>query len=144
MKTLIRPQGIVIHHSATKDTESLSYDAIRDYHMGVNGWDEVGYHYLIEDVNGAVKVFTGRGIQYVGAHTVGRNNMVGICVVGNYDARKPSAEHIDALVRAIKSVMVLFPYLTVDDIHYHRDTADKTCPGSMFTPVEEIKALVAN
>lgn len=142
VKSLARPSGIVIHHSATRDTESLSYNAIRKYHMDGRNWDEIGYHYLLELVNNDIMTFTGRGLQYHGAHTIDRNDMIGICVVGNYDEIEPSNGHVEALVRLLVSIMALYPYLTVADIHYHSETAMKTCPGTKFPQLSMLKAWV--
>lgn len=142
MNRLHMPKGIVIHHSATRDTESISYNAIRKYHVEKMDWDEIGYHYLIEMTKNGVNIFTGRGLQYEGAHTLGRNDMVGICVVGDYDVNAPTNEHIETLVRTLVAQLAMFPKLGIEDIHFHNETAPKTCPGLNFPTLAMIKAWV--
>ena len=40
---------IVLHHSATR-VEDLTWAQIREYHMKVKGWDDIGYHWgIIKD-----------------------------------------------------------------------------------------------
>ena len=34
MRKLLKPQGIVIHYSATRNTDSFSYDAICEFYKG--------------------------------------------------------------------------------------------------------------
>ena len=45
----------------------------------------IGYHYVV-DIDG--KVWTGRGLDEIGAHTIGHNNFsVGICLVGGAEVQ---------------------------------------------------------
>lgn len=142
MKFLYQPTGIVIHHSATRDTATISLDAIRNYHVKEMNWDDIGYHFVLELVDQSFVIGTGRGLQYVGAHTVGRNDMIGICVVGNFDETTLPLKELDRLLNLVAGIMMMYPYLTFDDIHYHRETANKTCPGNNFPALEQIKAGV--
>lgn len=74
---------LIIHHSLTKDGQVADWGAIRKYHMEVNGWDDIGYHWGIERVGNGVVLQTGRPETMVGAHTKGMNDQsIGICVVG--------------------------------------------------------------
>lgn len=132
--------GVYIHHSATRDTESISYDAIKRYHTENNKWDDIGYDYLIEDVDGEAMVFSGRGLQYYGAHTVGHNDCIGVCVVGNYDNHPPSGDKTQILIRLLASLLMLYPHLKADDIHFHREVANKTCPGLEFPSLDFLRA----
>lgn len=144
MNILPEPVGIVIHHSATRDTDTISFDAIRRFHMGELGWDEIGYDYLIEIVDGGPRLLTGRGLQYEGAHCLGCNDMIGICVVGNYDKKplKIVDGKLEVLVNLITGLLFTYPKLGIDDIHYHREYADKSCPGEYFISKDTLKNLV--
>lgn len=144
MKDLVEPVGIIIHHSATRDTASISHTAIREYHMGKLGWDEIGYHYTIETVDLSPRLFTGRGLQYEGAHCRGFNDTIGVCLVGNYDAKplKIVDGKLEVLVNLLSGLLFTFPKIGIDDIHYHREYSEKSCPGEYFISKDTLKELV--
>ena len=56
---------IVIHCAATKPSMDIGYDEIRKWHVEDNGWDDVGYHYIIKR-DGTLQ--TGRDESMVGSH----------------------------------------------------------------------------
>lgn len=136
------PQGIIIHHSLTHDGKSVDYDAIRRYHMEEKGWNDIGYHFLIEQTGDVISTITGRDVRTIGAHCIGKNDHIGICVVGNYDVgcEVLSAEKMDALVALTVNLMSQFN-LPLESIHRHSEYAPKTCPGSGF-PWEDYLARV--
>lgn len=88
----------IVHHSAGQTTSSDFAAVVRSYydlHTGTNGWDDIGYNWLI-DGNGIVYEGRGQGLQ--GAHFSCMNeNTIGICVIGNYENATPSEEAITAL-----------------------------------------------
>lgn len=72
---------IVIHCSATPATMDIGVDKIREWHVDDNGWDDVGYHYIIRRMNGELE--TGRDESMVGSHARAVNGTsLGICLVG--------------------------------------------------------------
>lgn len=84
----MRKSKLIIHCSASGN-EKHGIDEIRRWHtdpektvngkkVGGNGWNDIGYHYVIER-SGELK--KGR-LTYPGAHTLGQNNETGICVCG--------------------------------------------------------------
>lgn len=99
--------------------------------MRVKGWDDIGYHFLI-DADGATHV--GRDIERAGAHCVGRNsNSIGIAYVGglHYDAGTPmdtrTTPQRNALIRLVLTMMKRYD-LQITDIHCHNEFSTKACP----------------
>lgn len=132
MSILKKPMGIVIHHSLTPDGKVVDWDAIKRYHVEEHGWADIGYHFGIELTPTGLQIVTGRPINMVGAHTVGKNDCIGICVVGNYDPAAPDAAHMNALVQLTLALLGQYPHLTPQDIYPHSQFAPKTCPGKSF------------
>ena len=98
----------VVHHTAGASPASPAQSAaivrgIQTYHVLGNGWDDIGYNFLVDRFG---QVFEGRygGIErnVVGAHAQGFNSgSVGIAVIGNYGRGAPSTAARDALTRLI-------------------------------------------
>ena len=146
-----RPEYIVIHHSLTKDGSVKDWEAIRKYHVGTNGWTDIGYHYGIERVNGVLTTQMGRPVFMAGAHTkeAGMNQRsIGICVVGNFDVAPPDWETVGYLRDLCYAIMANYP-IPAQNVIGHRDAGlmagfdwrkigptgvreFKTCPGILF------------
>lgn len=115
---------IVIHHSGDCDT----LEKIRDLHVNKNGWDDIGYHFLIGREG---QMFNGRKIETIGSHAIGHNSSsIGICLLGNFDKEMPQESQLSALNQIITSLMQDF-HLKTDCIKFHRDFegVGKSCPG---------------
>lgn len=135
-------KGIVIHHSLTKDTGTVSWGAIEDYHVKTLGWRDIGYHYGCErvlDATGVQRnyVMVGRPETMVAAGEPNRgSNQWGIhvCIVGNFDVVAPSDEGLKLLCRRLLYPIMDRYGLTADDVygHHELDRPDKSCPGTMF------------
>lgn len=126
---------IIIHHSATKDSGTVSWGAIRRFHINECKWGDIGYNFGIELVQDVVasqyEILIGRSLIIPGAHTTGHNaNSIGICMVGDFDAVSPPKEQLEKLKFLIKELKALFPLIS--KISFHRDYATKTCPGKLF------------
>lgn len=135
---------IVVHHSASADHPILSnVGAIRDFHVKVNGWRDIGYNFIVDRIQNRPEVVVGRMLTETGAHTLELHlNTVGIgvCVVGDYDAVTPPQDALDALRRLCKSLMEQFS-IPVENVLGHREAQAaggvpiaerKTCPGRLF------------
>ncbi len=109
----IHKTHVVLHHSLTKDGQTVDFVAMERYHMShridgravslgeyerrrENGngivfeepWNAIGYHVVIERIQGKTHVLMGRMPDQRGAHCreSGMNVMgIGICFVGNFD-----------------------------------------------------------
>lgn len=134
----MRPDKIILHHSATADSGTVSWNAIRRYHVNECAWTDIGYHFGIEfvedkgDPQGSYEILVGRTLNRDGAHTTGHNSdSIGICFVGNFDTSPPSPGQ---WLQGIKLVKWLCRHYGIipSNIFGHRNFANKTCPGKLF------------
>jgi len=129
------PKFIILHHSLTKDSETVSWQAIRRYHIDTMKWNDIGYHYGIELVNDQHEILVGRMPNQSGAHCkqMGMNRMsIGICFVGNFDDGKPLPEMWVMGLRFVRGLMDIYQ-IPRQNIKGHRELCDyKSCPGFYF------------
>ena len=130
---------IILHHSLTKDSKTVSWSAIRRYHVHQLNWSAIGYHYGIELVNDHYEILVGRMMNIIGAHTYGYNDRsLGICFVGNFDIERPEDSMLMVGKNLVRSLLEVFN-LEVSDVKGHRYfNTNKSCPGLKF-PLEEFK-----
>ena len=140
MRKRKKTQRIILHHSLSGFGD---VDSIRRWHTLPppygNGWQEVGYHYVITR-NGVAQ--TGRDVRLMGAHAFGRNrDSIGICMVGDFHKYEPTYEQIEALTRLYHQLCRM--YSTSFPIEFHRphvfnifEPGDyqlfNSCPGSQM------------
>jgi hypothetical protein len=151
-------QTAIVHHTAgaagNSPTQSAAIvRAIQAYHVRGNGWDDIGYNFLVDRFG---QIFEGRygGIErnVIGAHAQGFNTgSVGIAVLGRYEGGAPPAKTREALARLISwrlDVAHVDPVSRVSIISSgnprfaaglptwmravsgHRDTGFTSCPGA--------------
>lgn len=142
-RRLVRPSRVIVHHSKTVDGDTLSAGAIRRYHVEANGWADIGYHYLVERVAGAVEIILGRPEDRSGAHCRGQNrDSLGVCFVGDFDTTEPDAELLTIAAERLFVPLLRRHGLTPGAIFGDRDFhPSKTCPGSRFD-LEAFRELV--
>lgn len=122
----MEPNKIIIHHSATADTPAKNFDGIKNHHINVNGWADIGYHYVVEDVDGGYKVFKGRDEDRAGVHCPGQNNQsLGICLVGDFRKGNPSKEQLEKTKELIKDIYSRHGELP---LYKHSDFVATQCP----------------
>lgn len=125
----MNPNKIILHHSLTADTKTVSWGAIRKYHVETLGWTDIGYAWGIELVNDHYEILMGRRPDLVGAHTIGQNDQsIGICVVGNYDIDPVTIEIKDAIQKLLTWLIFVYK-IPSKEIYGHCEFASKTCPG---------------
>jgi len=145
----MRIEWIVLHHTLTKDGKTVSWQAIRDYHVNHNGWRDIGYHFGMERVNNRYEILVGRPIGEIGAHTRGlNNNSIGIAIVGNFDEKPINSHQLHLLLRFIHSLAKVFSipaervighreaFVLVEKGYiseYYRKHNRKSCPGWRFS-----------
>lgn len=115
---------IVIHHSGNTDT----VEKIRKLHVEINGWDDIGYHFMITK-NG--KILRGRYLNIEGAHVFGFNkDSIGVCLLGNFDREFINDKQKHSLTELLEKLTKKFN-IDKNDIKFHRDFPNvaKSCPG---------------
>jgi hypothetical protein len=153
-------QLAVVHHTAGSNSYTASQSAaivrgIEVYHVKGNGWNDIGYNFLVDKYG---QVFEGRygGVDknVIGAHAEGFNTgSVGIALMGTYGSTAPTAAEKTALVNLLAWRLDLAHVDPLSTLTYtsggnarfpagtpvflravsgHRDTGFTTCPGSVL------------
>jgi uncharacterized protein with LGFP repeats len=162
----------LVHHTAGSNSYGPSQSAaivraIELYHVLGNGWNDIGYNFLVDKYG---QIFEGRyggmGRPVIGAHAQGFNTgSVGVAVLGSYTARAPSAAaqqalsallawrldlaHIDprSSLTWISGGNPRFPTgapVFLRAISGHRDTGFTECPGgALYRRLPAIAKTVA-
>ncbi len=148
----------VVHHTAGSNSYTAAQSAaivrgIQRYHVVGNGWDDIGYNFLVDKYG---RVFEGRagGItqNVIGAHAGGFNTgSVGVSVLGNYNSVAFSAAARTAVQNLLAwrlDVAHVYPRALVSRVSAgssrwpagatarlravsgHRDTSQTSCPGN--------------
>lgn len=121
------PRGIVLHHAAANG----SVESVHSYHRNENGWAGIGYHFYVRKDG---TVYRGRPETWMGAHTVGHNEKIGICAEGHFDKETMSAAQQRALSALLADLFDRYGQMTV---YAHRDLDTTACPGKHY-PFESV------
>jgi hypothetical protein len=142
---------LVLHHSASRGGSAQGID--RD-HVTQNGWDGIGYHFVIGNgvdmPLGRIEATFRWRQQSHGAHAGPmpqqapfNSDGIGVCLIGNYEqqALDPFVEH--RLVELCAQLIDRIPTLSVGRIIGHRDVPGKStaCPGR-GVDLERVRYLV--
>jgi flagellar hook assembly protein FlgD len=162
----------IVHHTVNSNsyTKAQSASIVRGielYHVKSNGWNDIGYNFLVDKYG---QIFEGRygGMTrpVIGAHAMGFNTgSVGIAVIGNYGSTSitPAARaalvsliawrldyaHVDPLssVVRVSSGNPRYPAgkaVTLKAISGHRDVYPTSCPGSaLYAQLPSIRTTVS-
>ena len=120
---------VILHCTATKEGQDISLETIRGWHVVGNGWQDVGYHYVIL-LNGDIAL--GRNLFTQGSHTRGENeDSIGVAYVGGLDEKGKPKDTMSlyqdiAFMRLFESLSVTFGKL---DLHGHNEFSNKACPS---------------
>ncbi|HEU5161582.1 MAG TPA: N-acetylmuramoyl-L-alanine amidase [Thermoanaerobaculia bacterium] len=157
---------VIVHHTAGSNTLTDWAAEVRNiwyYHTGSNGWDDVGYHWLI-DPNGVIYEGRAGGHGVIGAHFSCRNsNTAGIALLGTFTSVAPTEAALAALTRLTGEVTArwgiapgAFVYhapskLNLQTVSGHRDgnTGDTCtvteCPGDrLFSYLPVMRSALAS
>ena len=162
----------IVHHTAGSNSYTASQSAgivraIYLYHVQGNGWNDIGYNFLVDKYG---QIFEGRyggtTRAVIGAHAMGFNvGSVGVAVIGNYSAATVTPEarvalvsllawrldlaHVDPASRVVRVSTGNPRYppgaaVTLNAISGHRDTYPTSCPGtSLYAQLPAIRTAVA-
>jgi hypothetical protein len=153
-------QMAFVHHTVNANDYAPADSAgivlgIAKYHRDHNGWNDIGYNFLVDRYG---QIFEGRGggidQPVIGAQAEGWNRLsTGAANIGTFSAVTQTPEAIDALARLLGWKMTLhgipcegtvlltsgggstnrYPYgtqVTMQRISGHRDGCKTDCPGS--------------
>ncbi len=132
---------IMLHHSLTKDDQTVSWGAIRKWHMGLHPDSpyrekpmiDIGYHFGIEQIGDQYEILVGRNLDENGAHCPQaemNRKAIGICFVGNFDIAPPPAQQWATGLWFVGSLMRILDIPIV--VGHHDYNPGKSCPGKMF------------
>lgn len=120
---------VIVHHSASADGEHVDTDEIRRFHVESNGWRDIGYHFVVELVEGQYLAIAARPLYMVGAHCPGHNSTaIGVCLVGNFVEHGPPQEQVDCAARLIAGLCRILE-IPVARIRPHSTFRNTECPG---------------
>ena len=138
---------IVLHHSATPTGSAAEFDRLHR----ARGWDELGYHFVIDNgyggPNGLVEIGSRWYKQKHGAHCKVAHHPeyndygVGICLVGNFDNTRPTAAQVASCARLVRYVKDRYAIPT-RHIYGHKQLKPTHCPGYNF-PYSDIFRRIA-
>lgn len=114
-------KGIVLHHAAANG----SVEDVHRWHKN-RGWAGIGYHFYVRKDG---SVYRGRPETWIGAHTVGHNEKIGICAEGNFDEEKMCAAQKNAIIELLQ---YLYDKYGKVKVYGHRDLDATACPGRYY------------
>ena len=133
-----RWRSIVVHHSATRSGNAAEFDR---YHRS-QGWDELGYHFVIGNGHGSpdgkIEIGSRWHKQKHGAHckTVGNyynEHGIGICLVGDFTKSRPTAHQLASLQRLVRFLRGEADIALSEVTTHGRVTRRTACPGRHFS-----------
>ena len=139
---------LMLHHSAVSHQKnSDQFKANNNYHKAKWNFKSalgyyLGYNYEIS-AKGRVRQARKNGEQTAACYQNQMNNgkCIHVCLDGNFDIEKPKPAQIFALRDLLKK-LVKEHSINKDNIVFHRNYANKTCPGKNLD-INFIRSLVS-
>lgn len=132
---------IVVHHSDFLDPAGPL--GIKEYHLEVSGFSDIGYHFVIEPDG---TVYEGRALDHTGAHAGvtregarGRHELdpdwgaIGIVLDGYFGEELPPPAQREALLALIDELRARFP--NIERVIGHREVRQELVLARKLTPV---------
>jgi hypothetical protein len=116
---------VVVHHSALPLADGPQ--PIQRAHMGLKGYADIGYHFLID---GLGDLYEGRTLRARGAHTGGHNTgTVGVALLGNFNVVEPFTRTWQTLRDLIAYLRDVY-HITHVAGHHDFQPEETECPGA--------------
>ena len=121
---------LAIHCSATPATMDIGVEKIKEWHVKENGWEDVGYHFIITRSG---ELQTARPEEYQGAHAPQVNfRSLAVCLIGGTDNNQQwennfTKEQFDSLKSLILDLIERYEIKKIIG-HYQVDDRKK-CPS---------------
>lgn len=133
---------IVIHCSDSDYSQHDNISTLREWHVGENGWSDIGYHYFIQK-NGRINIC--RPVHKPGAHAKEVNkSSIGICLSGK-DPKRFTAAQFDSLNSLLLNMIRLFDLDIMDVVgHCEITSSGKTCPNISMDIVRQKLLIYSN
>ena len=152
-KTIVK--HIIVHHAAGSNTNINYTDIMRNiytFHTGTNGWNDIGYNFLIAQDG---TIYEGRdgqnimdGDNVLGAHFCSQNGgTMGICLLGDYMTAQPTDKSLESLSKLVAWKLqkeLLFPLekgvhvasgRSLNNVSTHRDTSKNASNLRIFQAI---------
>jgi len=121
---------LAIHCSATPVTMDIGVEKIKEWHVKENGWEDVGYHFIITRSG---ELQTARPEEYQGAHAPQVNfRSLAVCLIGGTDNKQQWENNFtDEQFTTLKSLIAdLIKKYEIKKIIGHYQVDDrKKCPS---------------
>jgi N-acetylmuramoyl-L-alanine amidase len=129
---------INVHCAATRpdwmarNTGAEQAAEIRRWHVSVNGWSDIGYHFIIDR---AGHVHTGRPLDKPGAFEPKVNRTaVGVCLIGGFGSQADGEfgdHYTPAQNQALRTLIIQLraQYPSITKVSGHNEYSSKACPG---------------
>jgi len=162
-KTPASLNGAIVHHTVNSNTYSaaqvptLLYN-IQSYHMGANGWADIGYNFVIDRFGGIWEARQGSLNEFVvGAHANPFNSgSIGVSFLGDHTSTEPSPASVASAGRLIAWRLATAGITNLkgttvysgdpakkprDVVSGHRQVNATSCPGDkLMTKLPTIRA----
>ena len=128
------PRMITVHHSGggvfsaiEERPAALAIKGIQETHMSVKGWDDIGYHYIVDP---AGRVWEGRHLDRIGAHA----GNIGLLLLGNFDLQEPPPQQLACLgilLDKLRQLLDISPaeVYTHNAVRTREGLGPTACPG---------------
>lgn len=110
---------IIIH--CTDTPYNTTVQSIKNHHTNVNGWADIGYHFLLDS---SLTWHVGRPVIQIGAHVKGHNTKtIGVAYIG----KTPTVAMVKEMARFCNLLIAMFKIKTVSRHTFY--DKNKSCPN---------------